>query len=468
MTDDIELEQATLESHGSSPPGDITSEEPDLDYFHLINKKGEATGVFDVRIRDYIKAKYPIMMIGKIPYIYDHGYFKPDYTGAKLKTLISKCIYPAYIKSTTIRRVYDLFALDDELQTTFENLNDYSDRLVNFRNGMFDPIQWKMSGHSAKYKSINQIPFEFNADVAKDRDDVDDFLEMAIPDPDDREMVLEYIGLCFTKDTSQQVFLILVGTGGSGKSTLIRLVIYVLGKDNVSSVSLKGLNERFATSDIVGKLLDSCADLEEGALDDPTTLKKLLGEDQMRGERKGQDAFDFVSYAKLIFSSNDIPVIKGERSDGFYRRLLICPMNVKPEKIDTDLSKKLKECAPRFIWLCMKALQRMYERGYMLRSPNSIELCEQLRNDSDSVQAFLDDRTEKDSVGKAERGALFEEYLQYCKEYERKEVTRNRFYTSLRAKGFRDSKSNGMWYFHNISLKCTLHTVSNDDPYRLY
>lgn len=439
------------------------SSPPDLSYFHLVNKKGEITGVFDVRIKDYIKQNHPLFMIGKLPYIYDHGYYKPDFTGARLKSLISECIYPAYIKSTTIRRIYDLFVADYELQISYEDLNKYSNKYINFRNGLFDPVNWKMLKHSPAYRSINQIPYNFNPDSKPERDLIDDFLENAIPDQDDREMVLEYIGLCFTKDTSLQTFLILVGIGGSGKSTIIRMIINAIGKENVSSVSLRGLSERFATADLVGKLLNSCADLEEGALDDPATIKKLLGEDRMRGERKGQDAFDFVSYAKLIFSSNDIPVIKGERSDGFYRRLLICPMNVKPDDVDPELFVKLKKCIPRFIFLCMRALKNLYIRKNILRSLHSIQLCEQLRNDSDSVQGFLDEATERDPNRKIERGFLYEKYLKYCCDYDRKELTRNRFYSSMRAKGYQDQKSNGIWYFLKVKLKLNLVDVSEND-----
>ena len=463
MTENNDNVNNALADYNQDPsPPEI---EPDLDYFHLKNKKtNEITGVFDVRIREYIKKHHPLFMVSKLPYIYDHGYFKPDYNGTKLKTMISKCIYPAYVKATTIKRVFDLFVADDELQASYDQLNNYSDKLVNFRKGMFDAINWKMLQHDPDYKSINQIPFDFDPDTKPEKNEIDAFLESAIPDLDDREMLLEYLGLCFTKDTSQQVFLILVGIGGSGKSTLINMIINVIGKENVSSVSLKGLSERFATADLVGKLLNSCADLEEGALDDPTVIKKLLGEDRMRGERKGQDAFDFESYAKLIFSSNDIPVIKAERSDGFYRRLLVCPMYVKPDEVDPDLFNKLKECKSRFVYLCMRALMRLYKRGTILRSPHSEQYNKQLRNDSDSVQAFLDECMEQSPECKIERRCLFEKYLKYCDQYQRIPVTNNRFYSSMRAKGYMETRDSQARYFIGITVKTvTLIDTSDTD-----
>ena len=457
------INQVMKYPEGVEPPEIKPGVDPDLEYFHMKNKKGEITGIYDVRIRDYIKKNHPLFIISKLPYIYEGGYYEPDLSGAKLKTQISKLMLPQYIKSTSIKRVYDLFISDEDLQRKYEDVNSYSIKDVCFINGMFDVRRWKLYDHDPKYYSINQIPYDFNPDIELEGKELDLFLNSILPDKDDREMLLEFCGLCFTRDTTQQTFLILLGSGGTGKSTLIRLLIHALGKDNVSCLSLTGLNERFATSGLVGKLLNTCADIETKALEDPATIKKLLGEDTMRGERKGLDSFDFDSYARLLFSANDIPVIKNEKSDGFYRRLLICPMNEKPYHIDPDLSAKLQKCVKRFIWLSMSALKRMYDRGSIIRSSHSVELCKQLRGDSDSVQAFLNEKTENKPYRKTDRGFLFEKYLDYCNEYERKPLTRNGFYKSMRTKGYHETTSNGCRYFDNLALKtCTKSALKND------
>lgn len=116
----------------------------------------------------------------------------------------------------------------------------------------------------------------------------------------------------------------------------------------------------------------------------------------------------------------------------------------------------------------MRALKNLYVRKNILKSLHSIQLCEQLRNDSDSVQGFLNESIEDDPKSKMERGLLYTEYQKYCYKYDRKALTKNRFYSSLRAKGYQDHKSNGEWYFLNVRLKLSFENVPENDSNRYY
>lgn len=95
---------------------------PDLSQFHLVNNKGIPTGVFDEAIFKYIKEQQDLFVCGGTVYIYDGGYFKADVSGARLKTIISKLIYPQFIKSTTLKRIYDRFLCDISLEVSFEEI----------------------------------------------------------------------------------------------------------------------------------------------------------------------------------------------------------------------------------------------------------------------------------------------------------------------------------------------------------
>ena len=102
---------------------------------------------------------------------------------------------------------------------------------------------------------------------------------------------MQFFGLTLTRDTRFQKFLILNGCGGTGKSTLIRLIESIVGDENTAHVSLSELSERFATYGLKGKLLNTCADIETSVLGETAVIKKLVGEDTIRAERKGHDAF---------------------------------------------------------------------------------------------------------------------------------------------------------------------------------
>lgn len=424
---------------------------PDLSQFHLVNNKGVPTGVFDEAIFKYIKGQQDLFVCGGTVYIYDGGYFKADVSGARLKTMISKLIYPQFIKSTTLKRIYDRFLCDISLEVSFEELNRYPAHWICFENGMYDCKEKRLLPHSPKYKAINQIPHEYKPGAVHEGKRTEEFLKFICPEPDSREMLLQFSGYAHTKDVGQQKFLVLLGEGGSGKSTFIRLMEASVGSRNLSNISLTDLQQRFASFGLMGKLLNSCADLEISALEDTAIIKKVLGEDTLRAEQKGRDAISFKNYAKLIFSTNELPVVKAEKTNGFYRRLLVLPMNRVPEKKNPNLLNELLQEIDYFLWLSVQALERMYEKEIIVTSAESEKAVAQLRMDSDTVQAFLVEACVLDEGSRSERTELYSRYEKYCEDTDRQSLTKNNFYKSLRVKGYKDFKTGGYRYFKGIS-----------------
>lgn len=426
-----------------------------LERFHLYDKSGNVKGVYDNEIFQYLTTAFDMFVLGGVPYIYTDGVYLADESGARLKTMIRKLIFPQFVKSTTIKRIYDLFIGAAELQVSYEDLNSYPQNWINFQNGFYDPVTRQMIPHNPSYRATVQIPHKFDPDARTEGQALEEWLRFAIPDGDDREMLLEYAGLCLTRDVRQQKFLILQGVGGSGKSTLIRLIERMIGSENIANISLSELTQRFAAYGLMGKLLNSCADLEVAALEDTSVLKKLLGEDSLRVEPKGKDAISIRSMARLIFSTNELPTVKSERSNGFYRRLQVLEMNSQPTTINAALFDELNGQINHFIRLCVEAVQRMYERGTLLESENSKTAVKQMRSDSDTVEAWLSEMTVKMQERKEERGRLFQSYTSYCYQSDRQALGQTAFYKALRTKGFSEFKTMGQRYFKGISLDKT-------------
>ena len=208
---------------------------------------------------------------------------------------------------------------------------------------------------------------------------------------------------------------------GAVELVISTLVIGLLNEEMVDLIgTAEQLTQRFASFGLMGKLLNSCADLETSALEDVSTLKKILGEDSLRGEAKGKDAISFKSYAKLIFSTNELPLVINEKTNGFFRRLLILSMDRQPDHKRADYLDLLQN--------------RM------------------LRCDSDTVEAWIADRCIREAGARSDRGALFQSYDSYCLTADRTPLSRNNFYRSLRQKNFRDVMSCGYRYFEGLKL----------------
>lgn len=426
----------------------------DLAKYHHFDGSGNVSGVFDHEIYHDLKEKHDAMFIGGVPYMYQGGYYKANHSGSVLKTEIQKLIYPEMLKSTTVIRIYNLFTFDDELQVDYEECNDYPVEWIPFKNGMYDPINRKIIPHEPKYKAINQIPHDYIPEGKPKGNNIEEWLNFIVPDADDREMLLQYMGLCLTRDTRQQKFLILVGEGGSGKSTLINLLERMVGAENCSHISLKELTQRFAAIGLMGKMVNSCADLETSAIEDASILKKLLGEDSLRGEAKGRDAISFNSYARLIFSTNELPTVLNERSNGFFRRLLSLNMSKQPKSKRTNFLESLTEEVDYLIHLCVDALERLYhsESGIIMESKGSVEAVTAFRKDCDSVEAFLQDECVLYNGAKTSKNELHLKYDKYCENQDRQSLSRNSFFKALRTKGFKESQAHsGERFFLGIS-----------------
>ncbi|MCI8582713.1 MAG: hypothetical protein HFH13_06245 [Dorea sp.] len=427
-----------------------------LDFQKIGKKSGEPYDILDDKIAEYITTqKLKMFVLNGNPYIYRRGHYILDEDGKILKAHIKAMIWPELITISRVNRVYNLILADYRLTRKNEEVNQYPKHWINFKNGMYDIKLKVMHQHKPEYFSINQVPHVYQENAKYSGTVAEQFLKGIFPDDEDREMFLAYVGYCMTIDTSLQKFLTIIGLPGSGKSTAINLVIDAVGADNVSCITLQDLNERFTPTELLGKLLNACADLPKKALEQVDALKRITGEDLVKGEYKGGKVFSFRSNAKLIFSANEMPVSLDEKSGAFYRRILLIEVMQKGAEIK-NLKEDLEKSLPGFIRECVDAVSRLYNSGCEIDSLNSKRLVREYHKESDSVQAFLDDRIDIIPGKKMERTSLYQKYEAYCIANEYGALSSRSFYKNLRGKGYRDHKSCGSRFFSGMCPKSAL------------
>ena len=94
----------------------------------------------------------------------------------------------------------------------------------------------------------------------------------------------------------------------------------------------------------------------------------------------------------------------------------------------------------------------MYQAGLITESAGSVEAVQSLRNDSDTVEAWINEECYIVKGARTERGQLYQRYTSYCDSTDRTALSRNSFFRSLRMKDFKEGKS-GFRYFEGISLE---------------
>lgn len=423
--------------------------------FCRTDKYGNPVSVVDKVLIDYLMETQDMFVYMGRLYLYSGGVYSEDVNGIRIKNIMQGYLYTDMIKARTLNNLYSLLLVQEELQKAMDEVNQYPVSWINFKNGMLDVEALEMHPHSPKYYAINQIPHDYCREFWAERwRQTDNFLQGSAVSADDIRMLLTYMGLCMTRDTRQQVFMMLKGEGGTGKSRVIHLFEYIVGKDNLCNVPLQDLNKRFYPTNLFCKLLNSCADISSAAMEDVDTIKKATGEDILLYEKKGEDAGAFFSYAKLLFSANKLPMNLDEKSNAYYRRLLIYEMNKVPEKEDRNLDQKLEAEAAMTINRAVQALHDMYcsASGKIPKSPNSCRLVNKQRTDADSVLAFLQERCVRMPGKRVSRSTLYNAYTVYCEEYERMRYKKRQFFSSVEEKGFPTVKVTGYVCFDGLVL----------------
>ncbi len=429
----------------------------DQNQFCTFARDGRVNGIKDIAVVRYLMDTLCMFVMDREIYLYQDGCYYLDQDGIKIKAVISALIPERYITFRVLSAVYNLLIEQQELQKTMEELNAYPPWWINFQNGMFDVREMKLHKHKPEYLSINQIPHKLDMEIRKNMEEAGkttiQFLNDAMPDRTDQITLWQYIGYSMTRDTRFQRFMIIRGIGGTGKSKVINLIQDIVGAANCSGISLQALNERFYPSMLQGMLLNACADISSDALMQVDNIKKATGEDVMICERKGRDPVPFRSYAKLIFSANKIPLNLDEKSNAFYRRLLILEMNNKPKKKDLELGEKLQAEIGYSIWMAVGALKKLYNDGEFTESTMAKERVEDLYRAADTVKAFVDECLERQQGSKISRSLLYEKYKQYCENCGRKYHSPNPFFKSLEEKGFLYKRTASERCFLNVTLK---------------
>ncbi len=419
--------------------------------FHLLDGKGRPCGVFDDAILRYIKDNYNLFFLAGTPYHYTDGVYRTDFSGARLKTLIKSLLYTRFIKSTTLTRVYQLFAMDYELEKTYEEINQYPKHWIPFKNCMLDAKTGEVHRHRPEYCCINQIPWDYEPNKEYIGIETEKFFKSAMS-AEDRKTILQYLGLCMTRCNFQK-FIILKGGRGTGKSVVVRLFENVIGTGNYSNVPLQKLEEKFYSIQLMGKLINLCADLNGNPLKTVNTIKLITGGDSLSDSYKGRDIITFTPYARLLFSCNMVPISLDEKSNALFERIILIEMDNRPEKPDRQLEDKLRDEIPYIISQSLKALKQLFEDNGLYESFRSQELVAELYADSDSVQAFIQERMTRDISKSIKSTELHELYKKYCEETEREPLSRTRFYANLKNKGYGKKVVHGNEYFVGLAEK---------------
>ena len=306
--------------------------------------------------------------------------------------------------------------------------------IINLKNGLYNLQEDKLVEHTPDYYSTVQLNASYDPKAQCPR--FKQYLKEVL-DVDQIPLIQEMLGYFLVPITRAQKCFVIVGEGGAGKSQLLLVLNQVLlGSENVSNVSWQALNERFKTAELFGKLANIFADLPTKNIDDNGIFKALVGEDYLTVEKKNKNPFSFQSKARLLFSCNTIPRNLGDKSEGFYRRLILIRFDhAVPEDIkDPNLLEKLRNEADGIFLFALEGLRRLIGNNYKfsVTERNNREL-DQYREESDNVLSFVGECCELGEGFDYGSTELYNAYKGFCDDSGVKPYSQKNFVKQLMA-----------------------------------
>lgn len=247
---------------------------------------------------------------------------------------------------------------------------------------------------------------------------VADVISETVDDKEIRALLEECIGYCFYRRNELSKAFILTGEKANGKSTFLSMVSHVLGENNISSLDLSELDERFSTALMAGMLANIGDDISDEFLQGRSIalFKKIVSGNAIKAEYKGQDAFMYKPYVKLLFSANEIPRTK-DKTGSVLRRLVIIPFNAIFDKDSPDFDPyiiyKLKsvKAMEYLVRIAVEGLERILENNSFTESVKVKEALDSYEKDNNPILGFIEEDNDIENQSTEE---VYRRYRMYC------------------------------------------------------
>ena len=366
-----------------------------------------STFLFD-KFATYIKNNNHIVKINNRLHIYRNGiYVSGD---AQIESQMIKLIPGLKRAQRSEVLAYLEIMIEDEIKTT-------NPAVIAFSNGLYNIADGTFRDFTPAVVITNKIPWPYNPAAYSEL--LDHTLDrLACDDAEVRALLEEMVGYCLYRRNELGKAFILIGDKSNGKSTFLHMVKNMMGNENIASLDLKELGDRFKTAELFGKLANIGDDIGDEFIANASIFKKLVTGDQVNVERKGKDPFEFINYAKFLFSANVIPRIK-DKTGAVQRRLTIVPFDAKFTPNDADFRPFIKDelCEQEpmeyLIQLGLAALKRVLINNQFTTSSRVQGQLDEYEENNNPIIGFINE-VGADWIANEPTKTVYRRYKEYC------------------------------------------------------
>lgn len=180
----------------------------------------------------------------------------------------------------------------------------------------------------------------------------------------------------------ERLFFVFTGLGRNGKSTLVRVLMMLLGK-YATAIALKSLLQgqqggpRDDLMSLAQRRLLSISEFENPAQMSVGFIKSLVGRDTIKARHLySTQSVDLVLSGVPIATTNNFPTVPGTAGVAFFDRLRLIPFNKRfnADEVNVNLLEEFKEEQSGILNLALEGLRRYREDRTVLTSETNLML----------------------------------------------------------------------------------------------
>lgn len=314
--------------------------------------------------------------------------------------------------------------------------------LLNCANGTLDLKTGELRPHDRADLITKIAPVEYGPKAKAPT--WEGFLERVLPSEAMRSFVQRLIGYVLTGDVSEQVLPFLYGPGANGKSTLVNVVLEMMGDYGKQAapdllVAKQGTHPT-ELADLFGARFVASVEVEDGKRLAESLVKQLTGQDKIRARFMRQDFWEFSPTHKAVLVANHRPAVRGT-DHAMWRRIKLVPFEeiIPKEEQNPRLPEALREELPGILAWAVRGCLEWQSEG--LGEPEEVRSAtEGYRAEMDILAAFLEDHCVVSPNAEVGATPLYHAYRDWCSEMGEASETQTRFGKRLAERGFESSR----------------------------
>jgi len=287
-------------------------------------------------------------------------------------------------------------------------------RFIPVSNGLYDYKNHILLPHEFVYYFTYQFPILFKPEA--DCPLTKKFFKEILSD-DQINIIQEWLGYYFLRRYAYKKAIVFVGEGDTGKTTLMEVIAYFLGRDNIAGVSLQKMaSDKFGGAQLYGKHGNLVDELSASDIVDTGKFKMATGDSTVTAEYKYGNQFAFTNFAKMTFACNKIPDVKDFDDEAYFNRWMVIPFDkVIATKIPNFIETLRTEDERSGLFnFAMKGLERLIANGQFSYAKNAMETKMEMMRSGSSIAQFISRGVHQETGSEISKARMYQAYSDFA------------------------------------------------------